>query len=96
MDLDDQMRRYFGTADLSAVPAGALAGGIEHMRVDLGLERDSARRFALWTLLYMLDAAPALDAVFDSPADRDAARDLMEWSERLGTDDAPPEPDQPR
>ena len=87
MDLDDQMRRYFGTADLGAVPPPALAAGIEHIRVDLGLERDRARRFALWTLLYMLDAAPDLDVAFKDPADRDAARNLMELSERLTPDD---------
>jgi hypothetical protein len=87
MDLDDQMRRYFGTDDLSVIPAEALAAGIEHMRVDLGLERDRARRFALWTLLYTLDAAPDLDVAFKDPADRDAARTLMEMSERLNLAD---------
>ena len=87
MDLDDQMRRYFGTDQLASVPAETIAAGIEHMTVDLGLERDRARRFALWTLLYMLDAAPALDAVFTDAEDRDAARNLMELSERLTPDD---------
>lgn len=86
MDLDDQMRRYFGTDDPAAIPAGALAAGIEHIRVDLGLERDRARRFALWTLLYMLDAAPDLDAVFEDPSDRDAARTLMDLSDRVTPD----------
>ena len=83
MDLDDQMRRYFGTADLAVVPPEALAAGIERMRVDLGLERDRARRFALWTLMFRLDAAPDLDVAFADAADRDAARDLMALSERL-------------
>ncbi|USU06820.1 hypothetical protein NF700_08010 [Sphingomonadaceae bacterium OTU29MARTA1] len=87
MNLDDQMRRYFGTTDMSAVPAEALAAGIEHMRVDLGLERDRSRRFALWTLLYMLDAAPALDVAFEDAADRDAARNLMDLSERMTPED---------
>ncbi len=87
MNLDDQMRRYFGTTDMSAVPAEALAAGIEHMRVDLGLERDRSRRFALWTLLYMLDAAPALDVAFEDAADRDAARNLMDLSERMTPQD---------
>ena len=87
MDLDDQMRRYFGTAQLATVPAAAIAAGIEHITVDLGLERDRARRFALWTLLYMLDAAPALDAVFKDAADRDAARNLMDLSARMMPDD---------
>lgn len=83
MDLDDQMRRYFGTADLNAVPPAALAAGLEHMRVDLGLERDRSRRFALWTLMFMLGAAPDLDVVFADPADRDAARTLIEMTERV-------------
>ena len=56
------------------------------MTVDLGLERDRARRFALWTLLYMLDAAPALDAVFTDAEDRDAARNLMDLSARMMPD----------
>lgn len=80
MNFDDQTRRYFGTTDLAAVPPAGLAAGIEHMRVDLGLEQDRSRRFALWALLYMLDAAPDLDIVFKDPADRDAARNLMDLS----------------
>lgn len=83
MDLDDQLRRYFGTDDLASVPASALTAGIEHMRVDLGLEKDRSRRFALWALLHSLGAAPYLDVAFKDPADRDAARNWMELSERL-------------
>jgi hypothetical protein len=83
MDLDDQLRRYFGTDDLANVPASALAAGIEHMRVDLGLEKDRSRRFALWALLHSLGAAPDLDVAFKDPADRDAARNWMELSERV-------------
>jgi hypothetical protein len=82
MNFDDQFRRYFGTADLAAIPPAALAAGVEHMRVDLGMERDRGRRFALWALLHMLGAAPDLDVAFKDPADRDAARDFMEMMER--------------
>ena len=78
MNLDDQIRRYFGASDLAAVPPGALAAGIEHMKVDLGLTTDRGERFALWTLLHTLDSAPDLDAVFKSEADREAARNLMD------------------
>jgi hypothetical protein len=85
MDLDDQLRRYFGTADLAAVPPQALAAGIEHMQVDLGLERDHARRFALWALLHMLGAAPNLDVAFKDEADREAARTFMDLAERPET-----------
>ena len=83
MDLDDQMRCYFGTDDLGAVPASALAAGMERMRVDLGLGQDRPRRFALWTLLSTLGAAPDLDVTFKDPTDRDAARVWAELSERL-------------
>ena len=81
MNLDDQLRHYFGTADLAAIPPQALAAGIERMQVDLGLERDRARRFALWALLHMLGGAPDLDVAFPDPADRDAARTFMELGE---------------
>jgi hypothetical protein len=82
MDFDDQLRRYFGTAELASLRGEALAAGIEHMRVDFGLEKDRSRRFALWALLHMLGAAPDLDVAFEDAADRDAARDFMELSER--------------
>jgi hypothetical protein len=82
MDFDDQLRRYFGTADLAGLPGAALAAGLERMRVDFGLERDRGRRFALWALMHMLGAAPDLEIAFTDPADRDAARDLMDLAER--------------
>jgi hypothetical protein len=84
MDLDDQLRRYFGTADLAAVPPPALAAGIERMRVDLGLETDRGNRFALWALLHMLGAAPDLDVAFEDAKDRDAARNFMDLAGRAG------------
>ena len=87
MDIDDQMRRYFGTEDLSAVPPTALAAGLEHMRVDLGLENNRARRFALWTLMFSLGAGPHLDVAFKDADDRDAARNLIELSERMEPED---------
>ncbi|HET9428037.1 MAG TPA: hypothetical protein VFO69_06735 [Allosphingosinicella sp.] len=82
MDFDDQIRRYFGTDDLAAVPREALSAGIERMQVDLGLERDRGRRFALWALLYMLGATPDLDVLFEDEADREAARNFMDLSSK--------------
>ncbi|MGS1017891.1 hypothetical protein [Allosphingosinicella humi] len=64
MDFDDQLRRYFGTSVLASIPPQALAAGIERMTVDLGLETDRGRRFALWSILHMLAAAPDLDVAF--------------------------------
>jgi hypothetical protein len=78
MNFDDQIRRYFGTSNLAEVPPEGLVAGIEHMQVDLGLTKDRGERFALWALLYTLGAAPDLDVVFKSEADRDAARNFMD------------------
>lgn len=82
MDFDDQIRRYFGTTDLAAVAPAALDAGIERMLVDLGLTKERGERFALWTLLHTLGAAPDLDVVFKDPAEREAARNFMELMER--------------
>lgn len=82
MDFDDQLRRYFATADIARIAPGALAAGIEQMRVDFGMEQDRGRRFALWTLMHMFGAAPDLDVAFTEEADRSAARDFMEMMER--------------
>lgn len=82
MTFDDQLHRYFGTADLATLTDEVLMAGVERMRVDLGLETDRNRRFALWALLHMLGAAPDLDVAFADPADRDAARAFMALGER--------------
>ena len=78
MEFDDQMRRFFGTDDLDAVSAAAMASGIERMQVEFGLETDKGRRFAMWSLLYMLGSAPDLDVAFKDERDRDAARTFMD------------------
>jgi hypothetical protein len=78
VDLDDQIRRYFGTSDLASVPAEALNAGIERMQVDLGLTKDRGERFALWALLHTLGSAPDLDVAFKSEQDREAARNFMD------------------
>ena len=83
MDFDDQLRRYFGTTDLASLKPDALDSGVERMQVDLGLEKDRSRRFALWALPHMLGAAPDLDVAFNEERDREAARNFMDMAERL-------------
>jgi hypothetical protein len=78
MHLDDLLTRYFHDTDLSCVSPDVLASGIEHCLVDLGLEQDRGKRFALWALLHMLGSAPDLDVAFKEPNDRDAARTFMD------------------
>src|SRR3546814_14282502 len=78
MDFDDQLFRYFGTADLTALTPAAVEAGTERMRVDFGLETNGGRRFALWALMHMLGVAPDLDIAFADAAEREAARDFLE------------------
>jgi hypothetical protein len=73
VNLDDQIRRYFGASNLEAVPSQALNAGIERMLVDLALTKDRGERFALWALLHTLGSAPDLDVAFKSDAEREAA-----------------------
>jgi len=78
MDFDQLLQHYFDTADLTGASPAMREAGIDRLRVDLGLEPDRARRFALWSLLYMLGEAPDLDVAFEEEADREAARNLMD------------------
>ena len=86
MDFDDQLRRYFGTDDLTTIAPTALEAGIDRMKVDIGIEKDKGRKFALWTLMYMFGAAPDLDVAFDNEDDRNAARDFMDMMDKAAGD----------
>ena len=81
MNFDDLLQRYFGTSDLSKASPAVLEAGTDRLQVELGLESDRQRRFALWSVLYMLGHAPSLDVSFEDPDDRDAARNLMDLLE---------------
>ena len=78
MDFDQLLIAYFGTDDFSALAPEQIVDGVERLRLQLGLEKDGGRRFALWCVLYMLGGAPDLDATFKDEADREAARDFMD------------------
>jgi hypothetical protein len=78
MDLEGLLHHYFGTSDVAKASPAVQAAGIDRLLVDFGLETDRSRRFALWTVLYMLGQAPDLDVAFKEEADREAARNLMD------------------
>jgi hypothetical protein len=78
MDLDDLLQRYFGTSNPSEASPAMQEAGIDRLRVDFGLEAERSKRFALWSLLYMLGHAPDPDVAFEDEGDRDAARSLMD------------------
>ena len=42
------------------------------------MESDPGRRFALWSMMYMLGYAPDLDVAFRDPKKRDYARNFMD------------------
>ncbi len=84
MDMDNMLLRYFGTPDLAQVKVDAIPAAVDRMQVDLGLEKDRNKRFALWSLLHMLDAAPDLDVAFEDKADREAARNFMDLMASAG------------
>jgi hypothetical protein len=87
MDLDQLLVRFFGTDDIAALSSDQLVAGSERLRLQFGLEKDRGRRFALWSLMYMLGIAPDLDVAFADEDDREAARDFMEAAEREMEDD---------
>jgi len=78
MDFEDLLQRYFGTSDIAEASPAVQAAGIDRLRVDFGLETDRARKFALWSVLYLLGQAPDLDVAFKDETDREAARNLMD------------------
>ena len=86
MDFDDLLQRYFATTDLAEVSPAVQAAGLDRLRVDFGLETDRGRKFALWSLLYLLGQAPDLDVAFKDEADREAARNLMDMLAASGGD----------
>ena len=86
MNLDQLLQHYFGTSDLAEASPAVQESGIDRLRVDFGLESDRERRFALWSLLYMLGHAPDLDVAFEVEEDREAARNFMDLLAAAGGD----------
>jgi len=78
MNLDDLLQRYFGTSEPADASPAVHQAGLDRLLVDFGMETDRTRRFALWSVLYMLGQAPALDVAFKEESDREAARNLMD------------------
>jgi len=81
MDLDAMLAHYFGTTDLDAVDEAAFEAGIERAGIAFGIERDAGRRFAIWTFLHALGAAPDPAVAFKDARERKAAEDYA-WAAR--------------
>ena len=85
MDLNALLIRYFGTDNPDLADDAMVEAGLERLRVDFGMERDRGRRFGLWAVMHMVGIAPDLDVAFKDPADRDAARSLMDLADRAAS-----------
>ena len=78
VDLDTLLLHYFGTDDPDAISPETLVLGKEKLAVDFGVERESGRRFALWTLMEALGFAPLpADAFAKEPALKRAAEEYL-------------------
>lgn len=86
MTFEDQLERYFGTRDPSAIAPQAVDAAIDRMQVDLGLASVPGERFAIWCMLFMFGQAPDIDETFAERSERDLARHFIEMSERAGQD----------
>ena len=84
MDLDNLLTVFFGTSDLDTLDPDALAAGHERIAITFGTERGRGRKFALWTLLHALGAAPDPATAFKDPRDRKAAEDYAWAASRIG------------
>ena len=82
MDFDQLLVHFFGTEEIAELAPDQLAAGVDRLRLQLGLERDDDRRFALWCLSYMLGVSPDLEVAFKNEADREAARNFMDTIDR--------------
>ncbi|TZG24120.1 hypothetical protein [Sphingomonas montanisoli] len=78
MDFDQLLVQFFGTQDIADLPPEALVAGTDRLRLQFGLERDEGRRFALWSLMYMLGVAPDLEDAFEDEDERESAREFMD------------------
>jgi hypothetical protein len=87
MDLDHLLVRFFGTEDIADLKPEQLLAGTERLQLQFALERDRGRRFALWSLMYMLGVAPDLDVAFKDRDDLEAARDFMDMADRAMSDE---------
>jgi hypothetical protein len=84
MDLDELLQHYFGTAEIGALDEATIDRARERLAIDFGTEREPGRRFALWTLLHAIGAAPDPATAFKTPAERKAAEDYAWAAERIG------------
>lgn len=90
MDLDALLHHYLGDRDPATADAATLAAATDRIGIDLGVERDPGRRFALWALMAVLGRAPDPATAFEAAGERRAAQDFARLLRRgeAAADDA--------
>ncbi len=84
MDFDALLQHYFGTTDPEAIAQAAFEDGRHRLEIDFHTERDSGRKFALWTLMDALGFAPLPAEAFEKDAAmRRAAEDYLSAAWKL-------------
>ncbi len=83
MDLDALLHHYFGTDDPDTLSDLAVEMGCARMSVDLGVEQDPGRRFALWALMVAFDCAPDPAETFEDPDLLRVAEDYLDAVDRM-------------
>lgn len=87
MDLDQLLLHYFGTDDPDTLGDVAVELGCARMVVDLGVEQDPGRRFALWALMVAFDCAPPPAETFDDPDLLRVANEYLDAVEQMPDED---------
>lgn len=83
MDLDALLHHYFGTDDPDSLGDVPIQLACARMAVDLGVEREPGRRFALWALMVAFDCAPRPAEAFEDPGLRRAAEEYLDAVARM-------------
>lgn len=84
MELDSLVRHFFGSEDPGSLTAEEFDRALARLKIGFGVEREPSRRFALWTLLHVFDAAPLpAEAFAKEPQLKDAADAYLQTAFRI-------------
>ena len=84
MELDALLEHFFGTDDPGTLTQTAFAQGIDQLKISFAVECEPSRKFALWSLLETLGAAPPPAIAFPKhPQLKAAAEEFLTAAFRL-------------
>lgn len=84
MDLDALLEHFFATDDPAMLDPAGYDRGVERLSIAFGVERETGRKFALWTLMDGLGFAPLpAEAFAKEPQLRAAAETYLTAAYRI-------------